>query len=241
LDRRSAEGLRHKAIEEQERVANAGYTGERLKKAEKRVRRELREAEQLEMRQQLGLETSLNGLERLGHVENGSLTEKGLWAAELCTSLVLELAEAISEHIFTDLTEEELVGLVAAIAGDSYRTYFSLKRNPINPDHYKKLESAVARVKDSYLGSQFASEVAVQPSASVTVLTWMEADTWGEYAALLRLAGVAEGDAARLITQTADHLQQISRLAETHPVLARTAGDARRVLLRPPVTDSYGA
>jgi ATP-dependent RNA helicase HelY len=241
LDRRNAEGLRHKAEEEEKRVAGAELTGERLKKAEKRVRRELREAEQLEMRQQLGLETSLNGLERLGHVENGSLTEKGLWAAELCTSLVLELAEAIADHIFTDLTEEELVGLVASIAGDSYRTYFSLKRNPINPEYYKKLEAAVARVKDSYLGSQFASEVVVQPSASVTVLTWMEAENWGEYSALLRLAGVAEGDAARLITQTADHLQQISRLAETHTELARRAGDARRILLRPPVTDSYGA
>ena len=51
-------------------------------------------------------------------------------------------------------------------------------------------------------------------------------------------AGVAEGDASRLISQTADHLNQISRLEETFPELATQALEARNILLRPPLLEN---
>lgn len=240
LDRKHAKQLRESAAElERDLAKEDDLTEGREKKAQKKVRRHYREADQLERRQNDLLLTSLEGLKRLGYVSEGNLTEKGLWAAELCTTLVLELAEAINDFLFSDSSIEELVALVASISGDSYRTYFSLKRNPIEKERYRALEEVVERVRNSYQGSPFASEVTVMPSASVTVLTWMESENWAEYSALLRLAGVAEGDAARLITQTADHLHQLSRLSESHPDLARSAEEGRRVLLRPPVTDTY--
>ena len=49
--------------------------------------------------------------------------------------------------------------------------------------------------------------------------------------------GVAEGDAARLITQTAEQLNQIARLSRTHKELADRAFEARLLLLRPPLTE----
>jgi hypothetical protein len=69
----------------------------------------------------------------------------------------------------------------------------------------------------------------------------MEAADWPSFAGLLRLNGIAEGDVARLVSQTADHLNQISRLAETHPVLAAAAEEARARLLRPPLTETIAA
>ncbi len=38
--------------------------------------------------------------------------------------------------------------------------------------------------------------------------------------AMLALAGASEGDAARLLNQTAEHLNQLARLSETHQQLA---------------------
>jgi len=238
LDRNGASRLRQQALTEQEGIdSDTSLKGEKLKKAEKRVRRILREAEELEQRQEVSLAASLDGLRNLGYVEGGSLTEKGGWAAELCTSLVLELGEAIASGLFDDCALFELVGLVASIAGDPHRPYFKLKENPVKPDLYKAMKDIVNRVHDLYKGPGL-SEVEVLPDAALTVITWMDSETWPEFAGLLRLSGVADGDVARLVGQTADHLNQLTRLEKTHPVLAQSAKVARSRLLRPPFSET---
>lgn len=237
LDRKAATALRHSGELEQEQIEkDSALAGERRKKAEKRVRRKFREAEILEGRQAELLEQSLVGLERLGFVQSGVLTTKGSWAANLCTSLVLELAEAVESGLLNDLSVEELVALIASVAGDPHRPYFSLRENPIKAEYFGKMAQIVAQVRDSFQNPQ-NTEVAVVPNAALTVLTWLEARDWVDFAGLLRLNGVAEGDCARLITQTADHLNQISRLHETHPVLAAAAEEGRRRILRPPLSE----
>ena len=100
------------------------------------------------------------------------------------------------------------------------------------------MKVVVERVGQAYDRPPSSSDVSVVQDAALTVVTWMESSSWAEFSGLLRLSGVAEGDAARLITQTADHLNQISRLIETHPVLAATAEEGRNLLLRPPLTEA---
>lgn len=238
LDWKSAEALRSSASDEESEIEyNRNLTAEARKKSLKRVRRKNKEADLIEQKQGEALDRSLAALEKLGYIERGGLTEKGYWAANLCTSLVLELAEAISEHLFSDLTQWQVVGLVASIAGDPHRPYLSIKRNPMPKELFRRMEAVVERVKNHYRVPG-ASEVAVLPDAAVTVITWMEAESWSEFASLLRLNGVAEGDVSRLVTQTADHLNQISRLDETHPELARLAAEGRKRILRPPLSDA---
>lgn len=217
----------------------SGLSPEKQKRAAKRVRQRLRQADHLEARQERLLNLGLEGLEKLGHLKDGALTEKGGWAAELCTGLVLELAEALDQHIFFELTLEELVTLVGSISGDHYREYLSIRRNPVRSELFVSLSKAVASVEREYAGARVQTEVVVQAEAGLTVLTWLEAQDWAEYSSLLRLGGVAEGDAARLISQTADHLHQLSRLYETHPDISRLASEGRRRLLRSPITDSF--
>lgn len=240
LDWKSAEVLRQSAEGEQIEVErNQNLTTEARKKSLKRVRRKSKEADMVEQRQAEALERSLRALESLGYIEKdrGVLTEKGYWAANLCTSLVLELAEAISEHLFADLSQWEVVGLVASIAGDPHRPYLSIKKNPMRKEVLKSMEAIVERIRGTYRVPG-ASDVAVLPDAAVTVITWLEAEDWSEFASLIRLNGVAEGDVARLVTQTADHLNQISRLDDTHPELARMAYEGRKRILRPPLSDA---
>lgn len=241
LDRKNASRLREEAITGQQNLeGDRGLSGERRKKAEKRVRRTLREADELEQKQETSLFQSLDGLRALGYVEGGSLTEKGYWAAELCTSLVLELAEAISDKLFDECALFELVGLVASIAGDPHRPYFRLKANPIKNELFKQMSEIVERVKAKYQGPG-TSEVMVLPDAALTVITWMDSETWQEFSGLLRLSGIADGDVARLVSQTADHLNQLSRLEKTHPVLAQAAKVGRARLLRPPFAEALVA
>jgi ATP-dependent RNA helicase HelY len=239
LDRNAASRLREQALGEQEQIEqDLTLKGERRKKAEKRVRRTLRDADELEKKQEVSLALSLDGLRALGYVEGGSLTEKGAWAAELCTSLVLELGESIASGLFDDCAMFELVGLIGSISGDPHRPYFRLKQNPIAPERYKALDDIVTRIRESYKGPGVSSEVAVLPDAALTVITWMDSESWNEFSGLLRLSGVADGDVSRLVGQTADHLNQLTRLEKTHPVLAQSAKVARSRLLRPPFSET---
>ena len=237
LDIKAARAMREEGQHEEILLTEKGNLNkENEKRALKRVRRKIRDAEVLEGRQLLLLNQSIEGLTALGYIEPSGLTEKGFWAANLCTSLVLELGEAIHDHIFDDITEDELVALVASLAGDPHRQYFNIRANPIKKEYFKKLEVVVERVRKAYK-SPGSSEITVLPDAALTVLSWLEAGDWTEFSSLLRLGGVAEGDVARLVAQTADHLNQIARLEETHPDLARQAASGRLRLLKPPLSE----
>lgn len=237
LDRKSGQGLRGEAATIVTEVERENPEGEKRKRLEKRARRLVREAEMLEARQTTQLHQSLRGLETLGFLEKGALSAKGLWAAELCTSLVLELAEMIETGLLTGSSPEQMVAIVSSLSGDPHRQYFSIKRSPLESSEAKALDEIVVRVRKAY-DSPLTSELRVVPDASTAAVEWMHAANWEEFVSLVNLAGAAQGDVARLITQTADHLNQIGRLHHTHPQLAETADQARRVLLRPPLSDA---
>jgi len=211
------------------------------KKLSKRIRREFRLADEFENRQMDLLQKSLSGLEKLEHLKDGKLTEKGTWSAHLCTSLVLELSEAISSDLFKDIGIVELIGLLASISGTSHKVYLSIKENPVDKKYFVKMNEVLKKVAAAYERPPSTSDLEVMPDASTTVLTWMESANWQEFSGLLRLAGVAEGDVARLVSQTADHLHQISRLSETFPALAATAEEARFRILKPPLSEVLAA
>ncbi len=238
LDKKAAKGLEDEALKREEEISrDETLRPDAQKRAQKRVRRMRTEAEQLKGRHADLLEKTLDALRTLGYVEGGGLTQKGYWAAELCTSLVLEIAETIQEGLFEDVTEEVLTGLVASIAGDPHKRYFSLRENPIRKEIFRKLQEVTERVKEVYVHPG-NTEVEVMPDAANTVIAWMQAADWPEFASYLRLAGVADGDVARLVSQTADHLNQISRLWQSHPELARCAHHARERILKPPLIEA---
>lgn len=206
------------------------------KKTLKRIRRMYREAAELVRKQQLLLESALTGLERLGYVEGASLSEKGVWAANLCTSLVIELAEVIQSGMLDDVSAEELVAIVASISGDPHRQYLQTKSQPLGKEQLQKLKEIVTRVRDTGMPGILDDRTPI-PHAAYTAVVWLQADDWQQFRSILVLQGVAEGDAARLITQTAEHLNQLTRLMETHQKLALRAEEAKRRILRPPLTE----
>ncbi|RMD85856.1 MAG: hypothetical protein D6808_04490, partial [Candidatus Dadabacteria bacterium] len=241
LDQKEADRLQKDAKQSEAELSTKKADPATQRRIQKRIRRQLRSAEALRKRQLEILNRSLEGLERLGHLEEGKLTAKGYWAANLCTSLVLELAEAIDRGLFSNLMVEELAALVASISGTKHKTYLSIRQNPISKDLFKEMQKIIDDVKEAYEKPPGIQEVFLSIDAATTVVSWMEAESWLEFAGILRLAGVAEGDVARLVSQTADHLHQISRLYETHPELAACAEEARGRILRPPLSEVLAA
>lgn len=202
----------------------------------KKIRRLVRESELLERRQEILLTSALDGLRRLGYVDGYHLSDKGTWASHLFTNLVLELGEIIEAGIFDEVSAETMVSVIAAITGDPHRQYLMDKSRVFEKDFEEKLAAILTSVGDLHMpGSSDARTV--NHAAARTCLTWLGCETWQTFRGLLMLSGVAEGDAARLITQTAEQLNQITRLSQTHPRLAMRAEEAKRRLLRPPLTE----
>ncbi len=206
------------------------------KKAVKRVRRLRRQADELDKRQSLLLDKTLGGLRELGYLEDINLSEKGYWSANLCTNLVLELAEIIESGMLEGVSAERLVAIVASIAGDSYRDYLPYKQSPLTVEDSEKIQEIVNKVATKEIpGVLEARDISL--SAAYTAVLWMRTDTWQEFRSVLFLQGVTEGDVARLITQTAEQLNQITRLSDTFEKLAYRAEEGKRLLLRPPLTE----
>lgn len=207
-----------------------------LKKTRKRFRRMRKQADELDNKQSLLLEQTLHGLSALGYVDNVSLSDKGFWAARLCTSVVLELGEIIESGILDGVSAERMVAIIAAVVGESYRGYLTPKQGVLDDQDIERLTEIIKRVgKQKIPGVQ--EDRPVLPDASYTAVTWMHATDWQEFRAMLFLTGVSEGDVARLLTQTAEQLNQITRLTESHPQIALRAEECKRRLLRPPLTD----
>ena len=205
-------------------------------KRSKRARRLRREAEELSIRQRKLLEAALTGLRTLGYVDGVSLSQKGYWASNICTTLVLELSEIIEAGILDDPSPEKMIAVIASICGDEHRRYLKAPGVILKKEEKANIASVLKRVRSLNMPGT-PSEASILEDAAHTALVWTNAKDWQEYRGLLILTGVHEGDAARLITQTAEHLGQIARLEETHPDLAHAADAARLKLLRPPLSE----
>lgn len=237
IDRRRGREVEKEADALEANLSEADVGQKEHKRLKKRVRRLRAQAERAGTQQLALLDATLEGLRRLKYLEGDTLSEKGYWAANLCTSLVLELAEVIEDAVFEGRSAEDLAALIASIAGDSYRTYLKSKKPVIAEEDVEKISAVLRRVGGSAIPG-VAEDREVLQSAAYTVSIWMQAENWQEFRGLLLLSGVAEGDAARLITQTADHLNQLTRLSDTHRELAFRAEEAKRRILRPPLTEA---
>ena len=243
VDKREAGDILAEArkIESDNKALFSKSDGEEFTKEEKRIRKKVRrlvrKADELRSRQETLVEMSLSGLESLGYVDGASLSEKGYWAAMLCTGVVLELSEILESGLFEGASADRLAAIVGSFAGDFHRKYLDPREDVLGGDVHERIESIIKKVQGTNIPG--LQEIGgVSQSGAYTVLVWLKSQDWKEFRGLLNLSGVAEGDAARLITQTADHLNQLTRLSESHPKIAFRAEEAKRRLLRPPLTEA---
>ncbi|MBW2651282.1 MAG: ATP-dependent DNA helicase, partial [Deltaproteobacteria bacterium] len=68
--------------------------------------------------------------------------------------------------------------------------------------------------------------------ASAAIYNWAVGAEWDR---IIQRTKIADGDLAMLISRTADSLNQIASLKDTHPQISTLAAAARRSILREPV------
>ena len=206
------------------------------KRLQKKARSLSRKASEMDARQLLLLDSSLDGLRELGFLNGDVLSEKGYWSANLCTSLVLEMAELIAEGVLDFRSVEDLLVVMASISGDRHRLYLEGKHSQRHALLLEDVARVVGRVSAVDMPGVMKDRHILH-SAAYTVLQWAQSGCWQTFRSVITLCGVAEGDAARLITQTAEHLNQLCNLQESHPSLVAVAEEAKNRILVPPLTE----
>ena len=175
-------------------------------------------------------------LKEAGFVDSlDRLTWEGEWAARLRLDHPLLVAEAIRAGSFEGSSPEVLAGMIAPFVVDEDRREDLDSGLTVTS---REILSRVRRMKRDLkeltrkldLGGFETSAIPAWPA--VAVYLWAKGVSW---TALLRAVPLEEGDMAMLVTRTADHLNQIMGLEETHPDLAETAREALPLLLREPI------
>ncbi len=71
---------------------------------------------------------------------------------------------------------------------------------------------------------------------SFTIFLWASGMTWEK---VVRLSGLAEGDLARLVLRTADHLRHLRGLRSVFPDAAETSVQSIDLIMKEPVVSYY--
>jgi superfamily II RNA helicase len=176
----------------------------------------------------------LNFLKQEGFVdERDRLTETGRWASKLRLDQPLLIAECLRQDAFPRRDEKLLAAVVAPFVHDAdQETHIDLKKIP------RRLAQACLRVVKTVRPLSRRMEHAgfsVLPPALWTSAVMYEWARGGDWDAIIRAAGIADGDLAMLVLRTADNLRQIMSLKETHAEMAELASRAREAILREPV------
>ena len=178
----------------------------------------------------------LRFLKETGFVDtNGRLTEDGIWASKLRLDQPLLIAEAIRNGGFRDASPEVLAGLTALFVWDRTQEVEArlggLDDLDIMLDAFDRLMGSMEEIMLLMDRKGFYyPRIMFWPGAAL--FQWAKGTSWET---LLGCIPIGEGDMASLIVRTADHLRQVLNLQETHPVLARTAGEAIDLILKEPV------
>lgn len=139
-------------------------------------------------------------LERLNYVSNGELTQKG-WFAKHIYSHEIEISEIFTTKIFDTLTTKEIVLLIAGIIYEPRRSdKFYGKAKPIIKELLPKIN------KNSYI-SRKLNPLNLKKLCLIIDM-WIDEC---EFADLIPLSNLLEGDIIRLFRQIIDYLRQIRK------------------------------
>ncbi len=163
------------------------------------------------------------------------LTADGFWASKLRLDQPLLIAEAIRKGAMQGVSPDLIAGSIAPFVWD--------KAQEVDVDlqkgaDYSEIEKRFNRILDHIAPLKalknrrgFESPpIMFWPAAALFI--WSKGVLWEQ---LLNVMRISEGDMASLIMRTADHLRQISSLADTHPQLAYVAEEAIGRIMREPV------
>ncbi len=179
----------------------------------------------------------LDFLKEQGFVsEDDTLTEDGIWAANLRMDAPLMVAQSLRLGLLPERDPVMLAAVMASFVSEKEFDDESLVRRMLPKRLTKQFLTLRRGLKP------FASELLqqgfdapflyLQPAA--VMASWAADEPW---TAVVGRTAYAEGDLARLILRTGENLRQLAGVKETFPVIAKTAREAMDLILKEPVVN----
>lgn len=228
-----------KLIEEQVESLQQNMSGPKFKSGRVRakVERLMNSAREFSQFYEKRLFQLLEVLEKAGYIQEGFLTQKGTIGAELNSSFVLEIVEILQSDVGRLIDgPDKLIQIFGLISSDGERSFLkgrlSLSRQNIN-----KIRQLIDWV-NGLMAPFRPYSTTVDESAAFTITLWSQSSNWSEFSKLVLRQGVALGDVARAISQTADILNQLTKLDRILPDIAYFADQAKQSLLKHPFSES---
>ena len=162
-----------------------------------------------------------------------ALTEDGMWASGLRIDQPLLVAEGLRRELFPESDPVLLAAIFAAFVNDRESD------DRIQKKHLpKRVLTAFLNIRkglrpfarDMHHQRFDVSPLFIRPTAAM--YAWASGKEWAE---VLIVGEMEEGDLAMLILRTADHLRHLRSLRDTFPEISQTADRAIDLILREPV------
>ncbi len=183
----------------------------------------------------------LNFLKENGYVsKKDKLTSDGRWASKLRIDQPLIVAEAFRLGVIPESDPTLIAAIMASFVNDREANDEGLNSDLIP----KKLLSVFLNIKKRL--RPFAKKMTsrgfnVRPlclTPACTIYNWAKGQPWEK---VVKDSGISEGDVARLILRTADHLRHIRNLNEIFPQAAASSALSIELIKREPIIEYYGA
>jgi superfamily II RNA helicase len=172
--------------------------------------------------------------------EKDRLTDDGIWASRLRIDTPLLVAEGFRLNLFPHKDPALLAAMVATFVNEKdYNDSASDRKNAPKKvvTCFVKMKRLLTPFAHAMLDNGFdVSPLYIQPAATIHV--WASGGEWDD---VCELSGLPEGDLSRLILRTADNLHHIANLTDHFPDIARSASEAKDIIMREPVMTGYSS
>jgi len=170
--------------------------------------------------------------------KSGALASDGLWASKLRVDSPLLVAEGFRLGVFPQKDPVLLAAIMATFVNEREFKEENLDRTKIDKGLYKSFNLIRRILKPFALKMQKkgfeVKPLYLQPAA--TIFLWASGMTWEK---VVRLSGLAEGDLARLVLRTADHLRHLRGLKSVFPDAAATSLQSIDLIMKEPIVSYY--
>jgi len=178
-------------------------------------------------------------LKHTGYVlEDGTLSESGLWASQLRIDHPLILAEALRLELLPKNNPRMLAAILASFVNDrdtDERLHGKTVPNPLK-SNFQKTTKALKPFMSVMTEWNFSiPQLFLSPSFSL--FQW--ASGLYSWERVITETEASEGDLAMLILRTADHLRHLIGLKDTFSEIADSAAQALELIVREPLTTHF--
>ncbi len=177
-------------------------------------------------------------LEKIGYIENGSPTDKGILCSMIRAENELFLSEIILNGILDELEPYELASVICALVTEDLRSDV-YPNQPISKNtrkalnRIKEIRKKIAILQRDY---DINTEMYINSYYSPLIEQWVMDTPWEDIA---KQVDSSEGDIVRIFKRTVDVLRQLTILPNINEKIKQNAKTAIVAILKEPVDTDY--